>query len=200
MVILAPHHTISTEYNPLLNISNFLRFSDFFLELFEAYPQIHFIFRPHPLLHLALKDPRFWGEEKTEQYFKRVQQFPNVTYQEGGDYFETFVQSDGIIHDCASFLCEYLFTDHPACYMLKNKESIPEQFDVLGQKTLEHYYQAFTKEDILYFLDHVILQKEDSKKEARLQFAKEHLKINYPHASDFILKNLKESLGVENTK
>ncbi|TLD82017.1 hypothetical protein LS68_003140 [Helicobacter sp. MIT 05-5293] len=51
-IIIAPHHTVLKE-SPL-HISNFLRLSEFFLQLPRLYPQIDFIFRPHPLLFLTI--------------------------------------------------------------------------------------------------------------------------------------------------
>ena len=107
---------------------------------------------------------------------------------------ETFIQSDAIIHDCASFLCEYLFTEKPACYLLKNKESIEKNFNDLGKESLNHYYQAFNEKDILHFIENVVLKKQDTKKEQRLKYAQENLKINYPNVADFILKDIKKSL------
>ena len=50
-VIIAPHHTIDKAF--YLHISNFLAFADFFLELPARYPEVKFVFRPHPLLFQA---------------------------------------------------------------------------------------------------------------------------------------------------
>lgn len=107
-IIIAPHHTISKDYNTALQLSNFLKYADFFLELYAKYPNIDFVFRPHPLLFVALADKNisqdcFWGKEKINDYLSKTCSFANVKYQEGGDYFETFVNSSGIIHDCGSF-------------------------------------------------------------------------------------------------
>lgn len=48
MIIIAPHHTVMGWKE--LDISNFLMYSDFFAELPSHYPEIDFVFRPHPLL------------------------------------------------------------------------------------------------------------------------------------------------------
>lgn len=57
-ILLCPHHTINTKE---LDLSNFLTYSDLFLELPQLYPDVDFIFRPHPLLKYNLT--KYWGEQ-----------------------------------------------------------------------------------------------------------------------------------------
>lgn len=198
-IIIAPHHTISKDYNTALQLSIFLKYADFFLELYAKYPNIDFVFRPHPLLFVALADKNisqdcFWGKEKINDYLSETCSFANVKYQEGGDYFETFVNSSGIIHDCGSFTAEYLYTDNPCCYMLKSKDINAKNFSSFGKEVLKHYYQAFDEKDIVDFIDNVIIKGDDVKKSARVKFAKESVRVNFPNASDKILEILKEDL------
>jgi hypothetical protein len=59
-IIISPHHTVwgwST-----LNIGNFLKYSRLFLELPKRYPQIDFVFRPHPLLFSNLIAHKLWTQ------------------------------------------------------------------------------------------------------------------------------------------
>lgn len=49
-----------------------------------------------------------------------MQSYSNVECQDGGDYLQSFVDSDGMIQECSSFLTEYLYTDNFGCYLLKN--------------------------------------------------------------------------------
>ncbi|MBR2123611.1 MAG: hypothetical protein IJ934_00300 [Acetobacter sp.] len=201
-IILAPHHTVDIDDTSSLPLSNFLTYSDLFLELPQKYPQIDFVFRPHPTLFIILSGIVLrgetgvigWGKERVDDYIKKMSSFPNVEYQEGGDYFETFVNSDAIIHDCASFIMEYLYTGHPPLYLLRNKESIKEVFAPIGQKCLEHYYQAFNEQDIINFIEEVVLKGNDPLKEQRIKFAQEEIMVNYPHVSDFILQHIKDEL------
>lgn len=190
-VIIAPHHTVSMTNLPL---SNFLKYSEFFLELPRKYPNIDFVFRPHPLLFVTLAKEDLWGKEKTQNYLEKIKSYNNVEYQDGGEYLETFVNSDGIIHDCVSFLVEYLYVNKPSCYMLKNKSQIEKIFTPLGQKCLEHYYQAFNQEDIINFIENNILTEKISITTEREKFINENLKINYPNVSNIIIKNLKDEL------
>lgn len=191
-IILAPHHTVINWKS--LMISNFLEYSDFFLKLPQLYPNIKFIFRPHPLLRTQLNRPDIWGEKKTDKYFQKILSTPNMTYSDGGDYFETFINSDAIIHDSASFLAEYLFTEKPECYILKNKKSIKKWFMPIGQKCLKHCYKAYSQSDIINFIDNVVLKGKDPLKQKRIKFVNSELKINYPNSSDTILNYIKQKI------
>ncbi|MCX2717951.1 hypothetical protein OQH61_09420, partial [Helicobacter sp. MIT 21-1697] len=59
-ILIAPHHTLTLENFPLY-LSNFVRLSEFFLKLPTLYPQIDFIFRPHPLLFIHLIKYEIYG-------------------------------------------------------------------------------------------------------------------------------------------
>lgn len=194
-VILAPHHTI-VDWDKL-QISNFLQYADFFLQLPTLYPDIDFVFRPHPLLRLHLNKPEFWGKAKTNKYYAKMASYSNVEYQSGGEYFETFVNSDGMIHDCGSFLAEYMFTGNPTCYMLKDKSAIKKWFLPIGQECLAHCYQAYSEKDMLSYLDTVINENKDDLLQKRRVFVSKMLKLNYPHVSkvifEYIVKEIKNA-------
>ncbi len=194
-IIIAPHHTLNAKYNPVLQLSNFLRYADFFLEIFEKYPQIDFVFRPHPLLVIALAKDEYWGQEKLDNYLAKLKTFNNVEYQEGGEYFETFINSDGILHDCGSFIGEYLYTDNPCCYMLKDSATNDRNLATLGSECLKHYYHAFSESDIIDFIEKIIIAGQDTKKEERIKFAKEIVRVNFPSVADKILEIIKSELA-----
>lgn len=185
-VILAPHHSVAGGFNDVLSLSNFYKYADFFLELPERYPNIDWIFRPHPALFPLLERETFWGKEKVESYINKMNSYPNVKYSHGGNYFDDFSSSDGIIQDCESFLFEYFYTGKPQCYMLKEGINIKQKFGKMGSKLLKHCYCAYSQEDILNYIDKVILNEEDNKKNARIDFAKKEVMINYPNVTEFI--------------
>lgn len=191
-IILAPHHTVAT---PELPMSNFLKFSNLFLELPKLFPDVDFVLRPHPLLFTTLINSNLWTKEQVNSYINTFCCYSNTEYQDPSvDYFDTFLNSDGIIHDCGSFIVEYLYTDHPACYILADSNIIPKIFNDFSQKCLEYYYHAFSKEDIIQFINNVILNEDDPLKSKRLAFAKDNIKDNFPHASDNIVNALKHDL------
>lgn len=187
-ILLCPHHTIDCND---LQLSNFLKYADFFLELPKIYPELDFIFRPHQLLKYNLSN--YWGKEKTDKYYKTLLSNPNVRYDTTQDYFETFANSDAIIHDCGSFTAEYLFTSKPCCYMLKNNDEIDKIFLPMGKKCLNNYYKAFSKDEICKFIENVVIKNIDPMKEQRKKFSKQ-LKLNYPNVGKTIVEYIKQEI------
>lgn len=194
LIILAPHHTVR-KIPGCLNISNFLRLSEFFLELPKKYPNIDFVFRPHPLLFITLSAQDLWGKEKVDKYIAKVNAIPNMQYQEGGDYFETFAKSSALIHDCGSFFAEYFYFDKPQCYILESDEKIQTEFSDFGRLMLNHVYKTYTEKDIENFINNVVIKKNDFMRKERLDFAKNNIVINHPNVSKLIVKSLKKELS-----
>ena len=183
-IIIAPHHTIT---NKALPLSNFLELSDFILELPKRYPDIDFVFRPHPLLFTNMVNEGFWTNEQVDKYISDVKSL-GMVYSYGGDYFDVFVNSDAMIHDCSSFVGEYLFTGKPCCFV--SKKNYKKVFASLGLACLENYYIAFNKQDILHFIDDVIVSGNDPLKDKRSKFAENNLAINYPNVSKILLDEI----------
>lgn len=191
-ILISPHHTIINWENGL-NLSNFIKYSDFFLQLPKFYPQIDFVYRPHQLLSYNLKHFNIWDDEKISNYINTMRSYSNVYVSHTSeDYFDIFVNSDGIIHDCGSFMAEYLFSGNPACYMIN--EHTRQDLNDFGNKCVDMHYQAFNEQDIVNFIDNVILNGEDPMKEKRRAFVYDELKINYPNSAKAICKYIKKEL------
>jgi hypothetical protein len=193
-IMISPHHSILGGFNDIMALSNFLKYSEFFLNLPNQYPNIDFIFRPHPALFPVLEKDKFWGKKKVDQYILDMKSKPNVIYSDYGNYFQDFANSDGIIQDCGSFLTEYFYTLKPQCYMLKDPSDIDEKFISIGKKCLENSYIAYNQDDIINFIENVIVKEVDVKKEQRENFAKNEVMLNYPNASSFAVRYIKECL------
>ena len=194
-IIIAPHHTVNF---PNLALSNFLIYSEFFIEIFKKYTQVDFVFRPHPLLFVTLSKNNLWGKDKVKDYINKLTVLPNVEFQNGGEYLETFANSDGLIHDCGSYMAEYLFTGKPCCYLLKEDKKVKTNpLNIFAQECVKRHYHAFNEKDILYFIDEIILKENDIRKKEREEFFINNLKINYPNTAKFILRNIKEELRGE---
>lgn len=186
-IIIAPHHTIN---NQVLPLSNFLQYSTFILELPKKYPDIEFIFRPHPLLFVNMVNEGFWTQNQVNEYIEQIQK-KGMIYSVGGDYFDVFANSDAMIHDCSSFVVEYLYTGKPCCFVAK--KNYKKVFSKLGKSCLKNYYIAFDKQQIIDFIENVIINGNDVLKEKRTVYAKNHLAINYPNVSNKVLEEI--SLG-----
>lgn len=194
-IIVAPHHSIDPIGKQRFHISNFPQYADFFLRLPELYPNIDWVFRPHPLTMVSMVNSGRWTNDQRVAYEEKIKRFPNVEYQTGGEYYSTFMNSDALIQDCSSFLPEYFFTGKPQCYMLSCPQSESEQFLEYGKKLLSHTYKAFSEKDILDFINTVVISGKDEKKNQRDAFLKSHLMFNFPHASEMLIQDLRVSFG-----
>ena len=183
-IIIAPHHTIN---NPALPLSNFLEYQRFYLELPKLFPQIEFVFRPHPLLFINMVNEGFWNATQVNEYIKKVKD-NGMIYSVGGDYFDIFVNSDAMIHDCSSFVVEYLFTTKPCCFMAK--KNYKKIFSSLGKSCLKNYYLAFNTQQIIEFIQNVVIDEKDKLKQKRELYATKCLAVNYPNVSKRILEEI----------
>lgn len=191
-VIIAPHHTIFENMN-LLTFSQFLRYSDFFLELPKIFSEIDFCFRPHPLLVHNLQSDKAWGKRKTAEWLETMSSMQNVEMQYGGDFLQTFINSDALIHDCGSFIADYMFTGKPCCYMFPEKPPVNDQYNQFGHDCLDAHYSALNKNDILNFINNVIMQGNDPLSIKRKTLF-DKIKFNYPHNSETIVENIKNEI------
>lgn len=194
-VLIAPHHSVVGGANKEMQLSNFLRYAKFFLSLPDRYPEIDFVFRPHPFLFTVLAKPGFWGPCRVQDWCNELRSKPNVIWSDGGDYFKEFVESDGCIQDCGSYLVEYLYTQKPCCYMLKCPTDIDDVFTPFGKDCLNQCYLAYNEDAIIHFVEDVIIAGNDSKAESRRAFAKTVM-VNYPHVAAAIIGSVKQSLGI----
>lgn len=169
-IIWAPHHLMKE----LNEVSNFLEYHDFFLELADNYrDKIQIAFKPHPLLRIKLeKDPN-WGKEKTDIYFNKWLNLENGQF-ENSEYADLFLTSDALIHDCGSFMSEYLIVGKPSLFMIRN-ESIMKEWSLFGEKVLAVHYQSRNKKQVMDFIDNIVLNGNDWMKEERNNFAQNTL-------------------------
>lgn len=165
-VIWAPHHSID-DHNSFAS-SHFERLADFMLSLADKYADtIDFAFKPHPILRTRLYEK--WGKEKTDEYYACWNARPN-TFTVRGPYAELFAFSDAMIHDCASFVAEYLYTAKPAFYVTDSDIPGPAIGNEFGQQCFMMHYHGHTTEDIERFLTETVLGTKDSLAVARKFF------------------------------
>lgn len=188
-VIICPHHTLEDAPGELA-LSTFPRHADLFLKLPEMFPEIDFVFRPHPLLFPRLATPKWWGAERADAYVRAMETHANVEFQEGGDYFATFAASDAMIHDCGSFLAEYFYTGRPQCFLVRDEETVRTQFLPFSRRLLEHVHTAQTDEEIISFIRRVVLAGDDPDAASRAAFAASEVCVNHPHAADAVIGTL----------
>lgn len=169
-IIWAPHHLM----NDLNKVSNFLEYHDFFLELAEKYQdQLQIAFKPHPLLRVKLEKDSNWGKLKTDVYYSKWESLTNGQF-ENSEYVDLFLTSDALIHDCGSFMAEYLVTGKPSLFMIRN-EAIMEEWSDFGSKAIAAHYQSRNQKQVVDFIENVVLNDKDIMKKERNQFVKNTL-------------------------
>ena len=90
-----------------------------------------------------------------------------------------------------------MFSENPPCYLLKNKDVIDEYFGDLGKKCLEHCYLAFNKNEIINYIENIVIKEQDTMKNERKSFAENVLKYNFPKASFAVIDNILNSLNIK---
>lgn len=197
-IIWAPHHSIENDSSSAYGFSCFLILADFMLNCTKKYKdQVQFAFKPHPLLKHRLYKTEGWGKTKTDEYYSEWMKQENCQL-EIGDYDYLFIYSDGMIMDSISFICEYAVVDKPNLFTIKN-DSILNKFNELGKKSFNMtLYKTGNnlKQDIMNFIETIIIHENDPIKNERSKFVKEELELPFGNsASENIAIFLAEEIG-----
>lgn len=172
-IIYAPHHSINPDN--LWISSTFLDFGEEILKLAEKYSdKVQWAFKPHPLLKDKLI--KIWGEKRTLEYYSRWEDVEWSQY-ESGKYTGLFHHSDAMIHDCGSFIMEYLYTDKPVMYLFKDNH-LEKTFNEQYKKALALHYHGWNLEDIEDFIKNVI-NDQDPMYDKRMSFKRKCLTPPY---------------------
>ena len=172
-LIWASHFTIFSG-GPLYQ-SNFLWMADFMLDVVKKYSdEIQFVFKPHPRLYTELCKHPDWGECKVKEYYKLWETMENAQI-ETGEFVDLFMTSDAMIHDCGSFSVEYHYSENPVMYIAKNFEEQVEDKNDFGKIAMNLHYVGKEKQDIIDFIENVVLKGDDPLKPKRQQFKQDYL-------------------------
>lgn len=190
-IIYAPHHTVSTA-DAGLAFSTFEAHALHLLEIARARKDdCFFTFKPHPLLYDKLLDHPLWGRARTDEYWGQWRGLQNGDVEEG-DYVELFSASDAMIHDCNSFLAEYVATGNPVLF-LQNEGSA--NLNDFGRILHAVHYIGQTRRDIEEFIDGVVISGKDSLRQERRQVVDNYLRHpSGKNASERVLRDLELSL------
>lgn len=188
-IIYAPHFTIFK--GGYLEQSNFLWLGEFMLEVAKKYAdKIQFVFKPHPRLYTELCKHDEWGEKKARIYYDAWEMMDNTQLQTG-EFIDLFMTSDAMIHDSGSFSVEYHYSGKPVMYVADNIEEQILNKNELGEKAMRLHYIAKTKQDIIDFIENVVLNGEDPMKQEREQFRRDYL---LPPNGKTVAQNMADAL------
>ncbi|MBR4152853.1 MAG: CDP-glycerol glycerophosphotransferase family protein [Selenomonadaceae bacterium] len=193
-IIWAPHHSIKG--GPAIKFATFQWNYQFMYEFAKNHPEISWVVKPHPmLLYTAVEEQIFPSETACEDYFQKWNELPNAQVYTGAYYQAIFATSDGMIHDCASFISEYQFVNKPMIYLTRDTQWHNE----LGKKILDVSYLVNGQdlEAIAATLQSVFIEgKDDKAKDRKKVFDKylNYFEFNGMLASEFIYKNIADEL------
>lgn len=172
-LIWAPHFTICD--GGYLTQSNFLWMSELMIDIAKKYSDvIQIVFKPHPRLYTELCKHPLWGEEQAARYFNLWATLDN-TQIEDGEFVDLFMTSDAMIHDCGSFAVEYHYSENPVLYVAPDFERQLEEKNEFGKLAMRQHYVGRCEQDIVRFIEDVVLAGNDPMKERRVRFKKDYL-------------------------
>lgn len=187
-IIYAPHHSILPEDR--LAWGSILEYGDYILELAKNYSkETQWVFKPHPFLKAKLY--KIWGIERTEKYYNSWQTLENTQIVDG-EYIDIFMHSNAMIHDCGSFMIEYLYTHNPVMYLYSSRPQKDVDVNKMSLDARNLHYPACSTIDIERFVKNVI----DNKDELREQREAYYLKYLNPQggsACDNIINEILKS-------
>ena len=168
-IIWAPHFSVSDGW---IHLSSFMGIYDYMVELAKKYKDtISFAFKPHPYLYPTLC--KTWGRKKTDAYYKLWSTMPNCILYNGNGY-ALMKSSDAMIHDCASFLIDYMYTQKPCLYVsFSGHLNVETGKD--GIDAYEAHYHAKDKNEIEFFINEIVLGGKDEMKSCRRAVLEKHI-------------------------
>jgi len=188
-IIWSPHHTIEG-FGADLDFSTFMRYHEFMFKIASRFKsEIQIAFKPHPSLRPRLSGDNVWGKEKTNIYYQRWEDLENGQVCDE-EYIDLFLTSNAMIHDCCSFLVEYLVTKKPVMFLHRSTSTV-NRLNEFGKIAMEKTYKGFTEQDIEDFVQHVIIDGEDPLRNVREQFYIDYLK---PGNSKLASENIYEHI------
>lgn len=195
-VIWAPHFSLTED--GYLNRNSFLSIYDDMLDIARAYQDsIQFAFKPHPHLKSTLYDLPGWGQGRTDLYYRTWAEGDNTQLETDG-FIDLFMTSDAMIHDCASFTAEYLYTKNPVLFLTNDVSKIETTLNGPGKAALHSHYHGKDRKDITAFLDDVVLGGNDPLEKERELFFQHTLQPQGDSSvAETIYNDLLHSLGFE---
>ncbi len=111
------------------------------------------------------------------------------------EFIDLFKGSDAMIHDCGSFLIDYLYFDKPVLYDNPNIEKVKTTADELGINAYDAHYRVKSLSDIKAFIDNVVITGNDYMAPIRQNFFDTYLRPkDEKTASQFIYEDLVKSI------
>lgn len=189
-VVWAPHWTIGLIY-PELNMGMFDRICMDMLSVMDEFPNVDFVYRPHPNLPHALAATTFMSAESYAIYLDMLRARPNCRIETGGDNIALFRDSAGMITDSVSFLAEHLPSGRPLLFLDRpDRARLNDQ----GERIAALHIQGRDGADIRAFIAQTVVGGADPRAVERRSAAADLFYPNRDGATAAILGDLRAAL------
>lgn len=108
--------------DPSVGGTNFFKYRNTFFALAGKYPEIDFLFRPHPLALPNFVEKGEMTDEEVTLFQNRCDSTPNISLDYEKVYAATFWQSSVLVSDISSIIPEYFITGKPIIFCDTNME------------------------------------------------------------------------------
>lgn len=169
-IIYAPHHSILNR--DIAGMGTFKLYGLGILNFAKKYQnEVQWVFKPHPFLETKLR--KIYGNAWVDDYYNSWNELPN-TQVELGNYIDIFKTSDALIHDCGSFIIEYIYMHKPALYLNDPQNTKKARLNQMTLDCKDLHVQAYQLDDVEMFIKDVIKGK-DLMRDAREAYYKSNL-------------------------
>lgn len=143
--------------------SNFFRYKSWFFEMAQAFPEVEFVVRPHPLMFDNFIHTGEMTESEVENFKSACMSAPNIRLDQSAEYAEMLWSTDIMVSDISGIMIEYAITKQPLVYC---KSDIEWDIVPSAQRLLNANYIANCKEE-LFEVTKQLLEGMDEKKHLR---------------------------------
>ena len=85
--------------------STFFEYKDKIIDYVNRNDKLKFVFRPHPLMFNNFINEGLMSKKEVKEYLDNFKE--NKVYDDQGDYFDTFRESDVLVTDFSSIIIDY---------------------------------------------------------------------------------------------
>lgn len=192
-IIWAPHFNLIKGMN-----GTFYENYEWFFNYAKEHKEISWVIRPHPRMASGVTEKGIFNSVREYyEYLGKWDKLPNAQVIESGGYYDIFDSSDAIIHDCLSFIYEYLFTGKPMLRLVPEEDRLLNERAFCISKYI--YSERGNNYDAIEEFINNVKHQIDSKRDIRLEFIRTNLDYRSfnggKSASRYIFDAIKKQLG-----
>jgi hypothetical protein len=145
----------------------FEKYAETYLRLPLIFPEVFFIFRPHPYMFENLVNSNVIGKDFKDNFIRKFSSLPNAVYDDASCDFDSIIFGvDALISSGISAWCQFAATNKPAL-MLLDSPMDDDGLNIYGKSITLGHYRASSDEEIIDFISEVIIRGHDQMTQTR---------------------------------